>query len=197
MYIIDLDPTFFCLFKKVGTAYTGNMSPSNDVSALIALTNAFRPKRFLEIGLNLGHTAKQILQYSPFIETYVGIDIPYDQKEKTLGFQSGEVPEKAGCECTDRRLTTILRPYGIKNIDPNELGTFDFIFIDGDHSMEGVILDTDYSEKILNPGGIIVWHDYSGVTTVTSYLNGEYNSVCQGRIWWIKGTLLAFRIGTL
>jgi predicted O-methyltransferase YrrM len=197
MYIIDLEPTFYCLFKKIGTTYSGNMSPSNDVSALISLVNAFRPKRFLEIGLNLGHTAKQILQYSPFLETYIGVDIPFDQKEKTLGLQSYEVPEKAGCECLDRRLTTILRPYGVKNIDPNEIGTFDFIFIDGDHSMEGVILDTEYSENILNPTGIIVWHDYAGVTTVSEYLEKYNTDKCSNRIWWIKGTLLAFRIGSL
>lgn len=197
MYIIDLDPMFFKLFKKVGASYTGNMTQGDDISALLSLTNAFRPKRFLEIGVNLGHTAKQILQYSPFIETYIGVDIPFDQKEKTLGDQSKEVPETAGIVCTDKRLTTILRPYGVKNIDPAEIGTFDFIFIDGDHSVEGITIDTEFSEKILNPGGVIVWHDYVCLPLVSAYLDLYNDTKCDNRLWWIKGTSLAFRIGTL
>lgn len=36
----------------------------------------------------------------------------------------------------------------------------DFIFVDGDHSYEGVKNDTEKAFEMLAPGGIIMWHDY-------------------------------------
>jgi hypothetical protein len=33
------------------------------------------------------------------------------------------------------------------------------VFIDGDHSREGVRQDTDLARRILAPGGAIAWHD--------------------------------------
>jgi predicted O-methyltransferase YrrM len=36
----------------------------------------------------------------------------------------------------------------------------DFIFVDGDHSYEGVKNDTEKAFKMLSPGGAILWHDY-------------------------------------
>jgi hypothetical protein len=36
----------------------------------------------------------------------------------------------------------------------------DFIFVDGDHSYEGVKNDTEKAFKMLAPGGVILWHDY-------------------------------------
>jgi hypothetical protein len=36
----------------------------------------------------------------------------------------------------------------------------DFIFVDGDHSYEGVKNDTEKAFKMLAPGGAILWHDY-------------------------------------
>ena len=35
----------------------------------------------------------------------------------------------------------------------------DFVFIDGDHSREGVRQDTELARAILAPGGAIAWHD--------------------------------------
>jgi hypothetical protein len=48
------------------------------------------------------------------------------------------------------------------NFDPKPLAKkFDFIFIDGDHSYEGVENDTLKAFKLLKPGGVIMWHDYA------------------------------------
>jgi len=37
---------------------------------------------------------------------------------------------------------------------------FDVVFIDGDHSVEGVLLDYDCWIDSLKPGGILAFHDY-------------------------------------
>ena len=36
----------------------------------------------------------------------------------------------------------------------------DFIFVDGDHSYEGVKNDTEKAFEMLAPNGVILWHDY-------------------------------------
>jgi predicted O-methyltransferase YrrM len=40
-------------------------------------------------------------------------------------------------------------------------GSYDLIFIDADHSYEGVRRDTALALPLLAPSGYIVWHDYS------------------------------------
>ena len=42
-----------------------------------------------------------------------------------------------------------------------EVPTFDFIYIDGDHTAEGVLRDAVLSWRLLNPGGIIAFDDYT------------------------------------
>jgi hypothetical protein len=48
-------------------------------------------------------------------------------------------------------------------IDPRAFvrdhGRMDLVFIDGDHSREGVRQDTDLARALLAPGGAIAWHD--------------------------------------
>jgi predicted O-methyltransferase YrrM len=38
--------------------------------------------------------------------------------------------------------------------------TFDFIYIDGNHTFDAVMCDAIYSHKLINPKGIIVFDDY-------------------------------------
>jgi hypothetical protein len=40
----------------------------------------------------------------------------------------------------------------------------DFIFVDGDHSYDGVSSDTEKAFKMLAPSGVILWHDYAPKT---------------------------------
>jgi hypothetical protein len=39
-------------------------------------------------------------------------------------------------------------------------GMVDFVFVDGDHSLEGVIKDIEAWKPRVNPGGIMAFHDY-------------------------------------
>jgi predicted O-methyltransferase YrrM len=197
MLAIDYN-MFFKMFKEVAKVeeIPFPAATNKDVNVLQSLVHSFQCKSFFETGLNLGHTARRILKYSPFIEKYIGVDLPYEQKEATFGAQSFEVPEKPGCMCNDPRLRVMLRPYGVKNIDPIEVGKFDFIFIDGDHSTEGIKVDTEFCEKILNPNGIIAWHDFSGMREVSEFIEA-YSDVCDNRIWWVRDTYIAFRIGRI
>jgi hypothetical protein len=40
-----------------------------------------------------------------------------------------------------------------------EHGNFDLVFIDGDHSREGVSQDTELAKKLITESGVMCWHD--------------------------------------
>jgi predicted O-methyltransferase YrrM len=44
-------------------------------------------------------------------------------------------------------------------MNENELNGFDFVFIDGDHSYEGVKQDFEIYKQFCRPGGLIAFHD--------------------------------------
>lgn len=51
---------------------------------------------------------------------------------------------------------------------------FDMVFIDGDHSYQGVLLDIGLSLPLLKPGGLLVFHDYKREEAPGSeHLTGE------------------------
>jgi predicted O-methyltransferase YrrM len=65
---------------------------------------------------------------------------------------------------------------------------FDLAFIDGDHTSPYVLSDTRNTLSVLNPGGIVIWHDYDS-SSVASVLD---RAAEQGEpIYWIQGTRLA------
>ena len=73
---------------------------------------------------------------------------------------------------------------GYSNQFVNTLGAIDFLFIDGDHSIEGCKFDYENFEKDIKPGGYIAFHDYDatrgdlGPTWVIDNLvktNGSYS----------------------
>lgn len=63
----------------------------------------------------------------------------------------------------------------------------DFVFIDADHSYDGVMHDTDKAFDMIRPGGLIVWHDYLMVGDVTKAIV----DICKGKaLKSLKGTSL-------
>ena len=52
------------------------------------------------------------------------------------------------------------------------VGQFDFIFIDGDHTLEGVRKDYEMYGSLVRPGGIMAFHDIMRSPERTSYHAG-------------------------
>ncbi|MDF2082843.1 class I SAM-dependent methyltransferase [Bacillus pseudomycoides] len=172
MSIINRE-TFFKIFGS-GT-FNGQLPhfTGNDVEPLIAFSRTFHPKTVIEIGIQRGETAKCILDNSPWIEKYIGIDL-VPGSQTSLSLQQQEVPQIVGEYVKDDpRVELIIKPNGSRDVEPSELPTADLIFIDGDHSAEGVLLDTLLARLVIRKGGIICWHDYgnSPVPDVTVVIN--------------------------
>ncbi|MDM5224294.1 class I SAM-dependent methyltransferase [Peribacillus sp. NJ11] len=186
--------TFFKIFGSGAFNGEAPYYTSSDVEALIAFSRTFYPKTVIEIGIQQGATAKCILDNSPWIEKYVGIDV-IPTHITTLAIQRGEVPQIAGERVKDdSRVELIVKPNGSRDVQPSDLPAADLIFIDGDHSKVGVLLDTILARQVIRQGGIICWHDYRNhlvpdVTAVIDSLNiKEGDHICL-----IENTMLCFQ----
>ncbi|MGG1073099.1 class I SAM-dependent methyltransferase [Priestia megaterium] len=176
-------------FKGEPPLFTGS-----DIYPIISLSRTFQPRTVIEIGIQRGGTAKCILENSPWIERYVGIDVTPDYRT-SLPIQRHEVPQIAGeLIQEDSRVEIIVRKNGSRDLKPADLPIADLIFIDGDHSAEGVLFDTNLARQSIRKGGIICWHDYGNihvpdVTKVIDNLNKqEGNHICL-----IENTFICFQ----
>jgi len=134
------------------------------------IASIYKPNLYLELGLYKGETWKKV---SPFCNKMVGVDIV----DRQLG---GEIY----IETTDSFFTHFRR-----NID--------MVFIDADHSYEGVHNDILKWLPKVKSGGIISGHDYGlnpagvnrfpGVDRAVHELLGEENiKTGPDLVWWTE-----------
>src|SRR5215831_16407609 len=148
-----------------------------EVGLLVTLVASVNPRVMIEIGVNEGRTAAQILRALPTLERYIGIDVP-PGTEPTLECQRTEVPHTAGIfAAADERFWLLVRDRGSLDVGPQDLELADAIFIDGDHSAKAVAHDSQLSRCLVRPNGIIVWHDAGNeaveVTQVLEQLSNQ------------------------
>jgi predicted O-methyltransferase YrrM len=146
-----------------------------ETSILVELVREVNPRVMIEIGCNLGVTAKRVLENVPTLERYIGVDVPADF-ETTLECQMEEVPERAGAYAADDDRFFLLEcPSFILTAD--KLEPCDAVFIDGDHSEAAVTHESILARELVRPGGIIVWHDFNNpAVEVTKALTKLYEN---------------------
>lgn len=141
---------------------------------LFAMTS---PKNVIEIGSFYGAT---LWAWMRLIGSYpandgpkiTSVDLPigpgdgrYDEMMKSRTMWPDWEQE---CGCTlfdiqgDSHSPEIIKTVG--NIHPDN--DVDFLFIDGDHSYEGVKADFNNYAQLVRPGGVIVFHDVIGLPEV-------------------------------
>jgi predicted O-methyltransferase YrrM len=134
--------------------------PSCDTAAIVVLLTQVDARRVVEIGVNEGKTARELLRLAPAIADYLGIEVAADHRPP-LDYQREEIPAEPGrVVLADPRFHLMVRPRGSHDIDPDEIGPCDAMLIDGDHSRRGVLNDTALALACVRPGGIVIWHDY-------------------------------------
>jgi predicted O-methyltransferase YrrM len=178
------------------TGLTKRFINPNELECIVSLLRQIEPRSMIEFGVNEGRTAKAIMRSLPSIKHYLGIDVPQ-------GFvpakqvQRAEVPKQpAHMVKGDPRFTLFLPRNGSQSLSAADLISADAVFIDGDHSYAGVMHDTMLARAVINPGGIIIWHDYHDLGTV-DVREALHDLAALGEsIWHIEGTWVAFqRIG--
>lgn len=110
-----------------------------------------RLSRTLETGFAFGKSAAHIMAATG--SEHFAID-PFQERYKHLG--TGNI-EKLGMS----QQLNLYHDYS-HNVLPlllNEKRKFEFVFIDGDHKFDGIMLDFYYTDLLLVTGGYIMFHD--------------------------------------
>ncbi len=141
------------------------MTRTKDYEALTAVTLHYRPKHIFEIGTYLGVTSDFFLSLLPECEV---VSIAYSNpRMRILGkiYNDSELTrELIGSKVLSHRKARFMQLYGDSHKLNSQLlvkehGYFDLVFIDGDHSAQGVSQDTELAKKITTQSGVICWHD--------------------------------------
>lgn len=136
-----------------------------DYEALLAIALHFKPKLIFEIGTYYGVTSNFFLSLLPDCKVVSIAYINSESKDPGNDYNNSElIREQIGTKISDKNRKRFTQLYGDSHlIDSKSLiqkhGYFDLVFIDGDHSAEGVSLDTELAKKIITKSGVICWHD--------------------------------------
>ena len=124
-----------------------------EICALLALVAQRAPERVLEIGRAQGGTAFLLSRAIPSVVWTLSIDL-CPRHSRTLRFFNA--PGRAfhsvrGSSRDERVFAHIARQVAAAPVD--------LLFIDGDHSYDGVAADYHLYRPLVRPGGLIVFHD--------------------------------------
>lgn len=141
---------------------SAGMMHRRDIEALTALLLALKPQRIFEIGTYRGASSELMLRLLPEAKV---VSIAFVNPDRSRQFNNDDLSEtEVGALVSPGNRERFTQLIGDSHrIDPagfvRDHGQMDLVFIDGDHSREGVRQDTDLARAILAPGGAIAWHD--------------------------------------
>jgi len=143
-------------------------SPINDYFFLCQIANALRIENYFEIGTWVGLSASNIANNISTNANVYTLDIPYDHPELKIF----EIPEYIFGYHSKKMHNVHHLKGDSKTFDYSAFtGKMELIFVDGNHSMDYVINDTQKALTLLkNDKSIIVWHDYLSAGEVNPYV---------------------------
>ncbi len=148
-----------------------------DHLALLKIIDKFKIKTIFEIGTWEGFTSALLCRI-PSVKKIVALDIC---DELNVEYNHGMHPlsnrKRYGKYARKSKKYSIIFEDS-KTYEPKD--EFEMVFIDGDHSYDGVKNDTELALK-MNPK-VIVWHDYGSEPGVNDYINE-----LKGAGWQING----------
>jgi cephalosporin hydroxylase len=161
--IIQPDKAVIRAYKYRGHGQYKRISPYQNPSELIELTKIVRdkqPKTVVEIGTDRGGTLYVWTQALPTANRFISIDLPGGD----FGGGYSEGRAQFYKSFTDKDLTCIrqnshheeTKQQLKENLQDHSI---DFLFIDADHTYEGVKQDHKMYKDLVSDNGIIAFHD--------------------------------------
>ena len=170
--ITDIESIIDATKNYVGHGAYSRISMSQKRSEIRNLANAVKainPKVIMEIGTRKGGTLFTWCRYTNAAKV-ISVDLPggihgggYPELKQKLyrAFLSGQAGRAVHLIQEDSHAKETLEE--VKRILNNE--PVDFLFIDGDHTLEGVKMDFDMYSPLVRRGGLIAFHDIIPNTT--------------------------------
>lgn len=168
-----LEGDWFAIQKQLDPIRFGTRSGAvnpGDQRALYYIARALRPNSMLEIGTHVGastgllalalrHNNANVPGIAPKLTTVDLLDVNDSRHGawKRIGCDQSpaEFMRKIQCE---QIVTFVTRP--ATDYLRHSTDKFDLIFLDGDHSASGVYQEIPAAIGLLNPGGVILLHDF-------------------------------------
>lgn len=183
---------------NVGNREPGTSTTIFELSCILMGMHEVDAKKVIEIGTFNGNTTLNIATNLPADGEVVTIDLPVE----------GDTSYALDIDGADKRNVTDRNRVGIQfqehtskdkirqvfgdsaRLDFESLGgPFDFAFIDGCHDYNYVKSDTDNILKVMRKGGLVMWHDYAEMESVSLAVD-EYKHRFD-RLCAIEGTRIA------
>lgn len=149
------------LLRLVREAYeVGMVQVPEEVVALAGFLAALRPRHVLEIGSDRGGTFYLLAKIATGVKISVDLpagpyaSLPGPANLEVAGRMTGWAPGVVTVRGNSRHAATL---EAVSAALGGEL--LDFLFIDGDHSLEGVKADFDNYRRFVRAGGWVALHD--------------------------------------
>ncbi len=155
----------------------GIESQIDELAYLALITASKQPKNIFEIGTFRGRTALNFAINSPADCTVYTLDLPPENRSDGIAVASDDDVKLINISSPDADYRGSEVSSKIKQLYGNSLtfdfspyfGKMDIVFVDGAHHYEAVKSDTINAQKMIRPGGTIIWHDFA--------VYGDYNDV--------------------
>lgn len=195
--------------KYVGRGYYDRIHAEQDpqeIVELAKLVKEHKPRVIVEIGTYKGGTLFIWSRLNPSAKKIISIDLPGGQygggySDKRIKLYRHFCHDRKNTEMHFIRANSHLRSTfeSLKEILNGQ--TIDFLYIDADHTYNGVKTDFDMYSQLMSPGGIIGFHDIRNMKNnyqVWQFWNdikGDYNyseivgensRTGNGIIFWIR-----------
>ena len=155
----------------------GIYTPLDELAYLALIAKALEPKEIFEIGTFRGRTALNFALNSPDPCRIYTMDLPSegrDELSSDLGaadrglVQASETGIDYRGKDVSAKIEQIFGDSNRFDFSPY-FGRMDIVFVDGAHDYDSVRNDSVNAQRMIRPGGVIVWHDFANY--------GDYNDV--------------------
>ncbi len=171
------------VFSDIGSLITP-WQFREEITQLVEEIEKLHPKRALEIGTANGGTLFLLCRLSHPEARLMSVDLP--EGKFGGGYPAWKLPlyekfalpgQKLNLERADSHqpasLAKVKEFFGDKQLD--------YLFIDGDHTYEGVKQDFEMYSPLVRPGGLIVFHDIVEHPSSVCQVDKFWEEVKQGR----------------
>lgn len=156
VYATQLFPMLSAISIPIGVIHQESHHANHtDMVYVCGMASAANARRIFEFGTYRGQTTCGLASVCKDAQIYT-LNLPPDDDPRYapyIGMYIARSPDRD-------RITQIYSDSRAFDTAPYR-ESMDYIFIDGDHSYEGVKNDTEKALQLLKPGGVIVWHDYA------------------------------------